>query len=185
MSKKNDSSANQVSSFASLFPDAKPITTDTYVPSRKEKRLAIKRKNEKTRLDTKKSHASFEFSDGFEATFSDIGPLKYVRENERSDLVKMIRRGDIQPDLELDLHGFNSETAKFEIAALLHEARKRHYQCVSIVHGVGSGILKRRVPSWLVQHPHVAGFHQAPLEWGGNGALLVLVEQDQVGGKYD
>jgi DNA-nicking Smr family endonuclease len=97
----------------------------------------------------------------------------------------MARKGEIQPELILDLHGFNSQNAKHEIAALLFEARKKHYQCVCIVHGVGSGILKQRVPSWLVQHPHVLGFHQAPLEWGGNGALLVLIEQESIHRKYD
>jgi DNA-nicking Smr family endonuclease len=44
------------------------------------------------------------------------------------------------------------------------------------VHGIGSHILKNKVPHWLVQHPDVMAFHQAPLEWGGNGALLALIE---------
>jgi DNA-nicking Smr family endonuclease len=63
-------------------------------------------------------------------------------------------------------------------------AQKQHVHCICIVHGIGTYILKQSVPSWLVQHPAILGFHQAPLEWGGNGALLALVEQTQVNGKY-
>ncbi|GBL03486.1 endonuclease SmrB [Glaciecola sp. KUL10] len=182
---QNDNEPNKDLSFANLFSDAKPVVSDKYVPSREEKRAIKKKQMIDENLRDKQASASFEFSDGFEARFSEKGPLKYVKEGERSDLVKMARKGEIQPELILDLHGFNSQNAKHEIAALLFEARKKHYQCVCIVHGVGSGILKQRVPSWLVQHPHVLGFHQAPLEWGGNGALLVLIEQEGIHSKYD
>ncbi|MGO3798867.1 MAG: Smr/MutS family protein, partial [Vibrio casei] len=30
-------------------------------------------------------------------------------------------------------------------------------------------------PLWLAQHPDVMAYHQAPLEFGGNGALLILL----------
>ncbi len=44
------------------------------------------------------------------------------------------------------------------------------------MHGVGKYVLKKQVPLWLAQHPDILAFHQAPLEFGGHGALLVLVE---------
>ena len=78
--------------------------------------------------------------------------------------------------LVLDLHGLDQHQSKQEIAALLYACQKEHAQCVCIVHGIGSRILKNKVPHWLVQHPDVMAFHQAPLEWGGDGALLVLIE---------
>jgi len=34
------------------------------------------------------------------------------------------------------------------------------------------------VPNWLVQHPDVAGFVQAPREYGGKAGLLVLIGID-------
>ena len=68
------------------------------------------------------------------------------------------------------------QTKKLEIAALLHAAHKKHANCVSIMHGIGKHILKKSVPNWLIQHPNVLGFHQAPKEWGGKSALLVLLD---------
>ncbi|MBJ7019560.1 Smr/MutS family protein, partial [Vibrio cholerae] len=47
--------------------------------------------------------------------------------------------------------------------------------CACVQHGIGKHILKQNVPLWLAQHPEVLAFHQAPLEFGGDGALLVLL----------
>ncbi len=120
--------------------------------------------------------ASFYFSDEFEPDLPKEGPLSYVREGESSFLAKQLRRGDFEPDLILDLHGYSKENAKVELAGLIDECRKRHIQCANIVHGLGEHILKKKVPHYLVQHPFVTAFHQAPKEFGGRGALLILVE---------
>ncbi|GAB3037204.1 endonuclease SmrB [Bowmanella dokdonensis] len=133
-----------------------------------------KRSKPEHRLD-RQAAASFQFSDGFEAWFDPSQPLKYVQPGSDSHELKRLRRGDYPPDLILDLHGLRREDAKMEIAALLHAARKQHCACVCIVHGLGEHVLKRSVPNWLIQHPDVLAFHQAPLEWGGRGALLVLL----------
>jgi len=123
-----------------------------------------------------KAHAQFYFSDEFEPNLNTQGPMKYVRSDVDSFETKNLRRSVYKPDLILDLHGLDQYQAKQEIAALLYACQKEHAQCVCIVHGLGSRILKNKVPHWLVQHPDVMAFHQAPLEWGGNGALLALIE---------
>ena len=87
-----------------------------------------------------------------------------------------MRRGDFSPEIILDLHGLTQQEAKNELAALINCCKKEGLYCCSVVHGVGKHILKRQVPLWLAQHPDILAFHQAPLEFGGQGALLVLVE---------
>ncbi|MCY7296580.1 endonuclease SmrB [Alteromonas sp. a30] len=144
--------------------------------SRSKKKPAINQKNAAELRLRKQAAAAFEFSDGFEAHFPETGPIKWVRSKEFSGDIKRLRRGEYPPELILDLHGFNRQDAKLEIAALLQRAEKRHIFCVCIVHGIGSKVLKRAIPSWLVQHPFVLGFHNAPLEFGGDGALLVLLD---------
>jgi DNA-nicking Smr family endonuclease len=133
----------------------------------------------KTHYCDKKSNkalAQFHFSDEFEPNLSTQGPIKYVRCDVDSFEVKNLRRGVYQPDLILDLHGLDQHQSKKELAALLYACQKEHAQCICIIHGIGSKILKNKVPHWLVQHPDVMAFHQAPLKWGGNGALLALIE---------
>lgn len=125
---------------------------------------------------SKKALAQFHFSDEFEPNLNVQGPMKYVRADVDSFEAKNLRRSVYHPDLILDLHGLDQHQAKKEIAALLYACQKEHAQCVCIIHGLGSKVLKNKVPHWLVQHPDVMAFHQAPLEWGGNGALLALIE---------
>lgn len=159
-----------------------PLKQDKVVHAARpvEQKLAKREKRQK-QLDNelkalKQASAEFEFSDEFQGYFDTNGPLKYTRSDAQTYLAKQLRRGDFPPDLILDLHGYRRAEAKLEVAALIHAAVKDHHECVCIVHGVGKSILKSTVPSWLVQHPKVLAFHQAPLEWGGQGALLVLIE---------
>jgi len=162
--------------FQQAIGKVKPIVQDK-IPPVKKSLQSHSLKSAKTKANAKKKqHAEFYFSDEFEPNLNQQGPMKYVREDVDSFEAKNLRRGQYAPDLILDLHGLDQKTAKLEIAALLFACKKEHAKCVCIVHGLGSRVLKNKVPHWLVQHPDVMAFHQAPLEWGGNGALLVLVE---------
>ncbi len=160
----------------SLFKEAmgkiKPLKVDTIHFAKK----VSKPKTHTQPKNCKKAIAQFHFSDEFEPHLNKQGPMKYVRSDVNSFEAKNLRRGIYAPDLILDLHGLDQQQAKKEIAALLYACQKEHAQCVCIIHGLGSRILKNKVPHWLVQHPDVMAFHQAPLEWGGNGALLALIE---------
>ena len=190
MKKKNanpshNESVSEDISFSSLFDGVKPVKHDRHELSREDRLRKVKQRQFSSNNADKKANAMFEFSDGFEANFSSTGPLKYVAQGERTDSVKQLRNGEIAPELLLDLHGLTADAAKIEIAALLFEAHRKHYSCVCIMHGIGTGTLKRKIPSWLIQHPYVVGFHQATLEWGGNSALLVLIRQSEEHSKYD
>ncbi|MCW8866385.1 MAG: endonuclease SmrB, partial [Colwellia sp.] len=105
----------------------------------------------KTRYSEKNPHkalAQFHFSDEFEPDLSTQGPMKYVREGVNHFEAKNLRRGFYQPDLILDLHGLDQHQAKKELAALLFACQKEHAQCICIIHGIGSKVLKNKVPHW-------------------------------------
>jgi DNA-nicking Smr family endonuclease len=172
--------------FKDEFKDIAPIEQDKIPPQRFsiKQNSGLKQKNYKDLAEIKQAAAAFEFSDGFEGHFDINQPLKYVKPETDSHEVKRLRRGDYPPDLILDLHGIKKEEAKYEIAALIHVAQKKHVYCVSIMHGKGTYVLKKSIPNWLVQHPAVMGFHQAPKEWGGQAALLVLIDLPLHHAKY-
>lgn len=178
MKKSSDIDPSDIDLFRGEFDDVAPLKQDKIPPqafsSKQKSPLATK--NRQAAAQMKQAAASFHFSDGYEAHFDANSPTKYVKPGSDSHEVKRLRRGDYPPDLILDLHGFKKEEAKLEIVALIEAAQKQHVHCVCIVHGIGSYALKKSIPSWLVQHPAIQGFHQAPLEWGGQGALLVLIE---------
>jgi DNA-nicking Smr family endonuclease len=183
MPKKPPLAEEDIALFRQQIGKVKPIKQDKIQPlppASKKKTLEVRlnrtnQRDEELR-SARQAAASFQFSDGFEAWFDPNLPVKYVRPGCDTHEVKRLRRGDYPPDLILDLHGLKRDEAKLEIAALLYTARKQHCSCVCIVHGIGGNVLKRHVPNWLIQHPDVLAFHQATLEWGGNGALLVLLQ---------
>ena len=76
----------------------------------------------------------------------------------------------------LDLHTFQAS----EVPSLLEDyfsecVRKQIFQ-VRIIHGKGSGILKRRIQALLSTSRMVEAFADAPPEAGGWGATLVTLK---------
>ena len=180
LQKTNESIKDVLREEKQLFADAvgqvKPLVIDTVRLIKSGHKSNTSLKNDQAYNKANKAIAQFHFSDEFEPNLNKQGPMKYVREGVDSFEVKNLRRGYYRPDLILDLHGLDQHQAKKELAALLFACQKEHAQCICVVHGIGSHILKNKVPHWLVQHPDVMAFHQAPLEWGGNGAILALIE---------
>ena len=159
--------------FKNKMSDITPFSQDKVLMFKRNSTTKFSQSNSK---QTNISTAEFHFSDQYEPQLPTQGAMKYVRADVSSFESKALRRGDYVPELILDLHGLNQQQAKRELAALLVESKKQHINCVCIVHGIGSRVLKNKMPHYLVQHPDVMAFHQATLEWGGDGALLVLLE---------
>lgn len=163
---------NDKNMFKQAIGKAKPIKQDKVDPQILASKKQKIQQKEKQEFEKKQ----FFFSDEFEPNLETNGPMKYVREDVDSFEAKLLRRGEYVPELILDLHGLNQQESKQEIAALIAACHKQHVKCVCIIHGIGSRVLKNKVPHWLVQHPDVMAFHQSPLEHGGNGSLLVLID---------
>ena len=172
MKLKDSLSQQEKQLFKEAIGKIKPIVQDKIVlnPKSTKQKKILKDKA------SNKQHAEFYFSDDFEPNLNQQGPLKYVRDDVNAFEAKNLRRGFYAPDLILDLHGLDQQQAKLELSALLYACQKQHAHCICIIHGLGSRVLKNKVPHWLVQHPDIMAFHQAPLEWGGDGAILALVE---------
>ena len=161
-----------ISLFRAEMKGVKPLKQDTFVAARPHKKKAQATiKEQREQQDT-----LFYFSDEYEPLLNEESAVKYLRENEDSHLLKQLRRGDVSPEIFLDLHGLTREQAKLELAALIQTCEKEHLYCASIMTGYGTYTLKRQIPRWLVQHPKVRALHQAPKEWGGEAAILILID---------
>ena len=79
----------------------------------------------------------------------------------------------IPVDGVLDLHTFRPQELKELIPAYLQECRRRGILSVRIIHGKGSGQLRRSVHAILGRLPEVVSFRLAGEEGGGWGATLV------------
>ena len=158
--------------FRDAISGAKPMAQDkiTLTPSRSKKKPAIKTS------ESQPDSSLFYFSDQYEGYQFDGGTVSYVQPGEDLHLAKNLKRGEFQPGVVLDLHGLSQQDAKNELAGLLAYCQREHLNCACVVHGKGSGLLARKVPNWLIQHPNVRAFHTAPTHWGRDGALLVLLK---------
>ncbi|MFV7783960.1 endonuclease SmrB [Shewanella marisflavi] len=161
---------DELALFSALTQGIKPLKQD------KRHFAAPQKPKRELEIATTQLHADSYFSDTYQPLLPLEGAMRWSREDVDSHELKRLRRGDYQPDLLLDLHGMRQTEAKLELAALIQACVKQHSQCCCVMHGHGTGILKQNIPMWLAQHPQVKAFHKAPKEWGGDAALLVLVE---------
>jgi DNA mismatch repair protein MutS2 len=88
--------------------------------------------------------------------------LKAAQENGRS---------------ELNVIGRTTDEAVDAVDKFLDEASLASLSQVRIIHGHGTGALRRVITELLKDHPHVARFTAAPQEQGGSGATLVELRQ--------
>jgi DNA-nicking Smr family endonuclease len=103
--------------------------------------------------------------------------------------LRRLRRGDIEPDRALDLHGQGARAAREDVTFELRDAHAAGERCVCIVHGrglrsPGGPVLKEAVLEWIQTAPLAAlvlAFSSAPPAWGGTGALLVLLRRRREG----
>ncbi len=75
--------------------------------------------------------------------------------------LRELRRGEIEPDVEIDLHGMTRAAAHAELVAALRDAIAAGHRCLLVVHGrgmrsTGGPVLRDALPSWLAEAPHGA-----------------------------
>lgn len=74
---------------------------------------------------------------------------------------------------EINLIGKTTDEAVDAVDKFLDEASMASLAQVRIIHGHGTGALRRAIADMLKDHPHVARFISAPQDQGGSGATLV------------
>ena len=82
-------------------------------------------------------------------------------------------RGDQRSESELNVIGQTTDEAVDSVDKFLDEASLASLSQVRIVHGHGTGALRRAIAELLRGHPHVSRFIAAPQDQGGSGATLV------------
>jgi DNA mismatch repair protein MutS2 len=78
---------------------------------------------------------------------------------------------------ELNVIGQTTDEAVDAVDKFLDEASMASLAQVRIIHGHGTGALRRAIAEMLKGHPHVARFIGAPQDQGGSGATLVELKQ--------
>jgi len=81
-------------------------------------------------------------------------------------------------EAELHVRGLRVEEALERVDKFLDEAVLAELTGVRIVHGIGTGALKKALSEFLASHPHVESFREAEHEHGGAGAMVITLKQN-------
>jgi len=79
-------------------------------------------------------------------------------------------------DLELYVHGMKVPEALREVEAWLDRLLLSGFRVGHIIHGKGTGALRRAIHEYLETVPFVKRFRLAPPEEGGEGVTIVELE---------
>ncbi len=131
---------------------------------------------------------------------------KHIHQMDRRNALRL-RRGQMQIDATLDLHGQSQAEAHGALNAFLAEAAMRGHRCILVITGKGPllsrdseredqgwdeeisagdlrierrGVLRRALPRWLSEpqnRARVIGWHPARGRHGGAGAFYVLLRR--------
>jgi DNA-nicking Smr family endonuclease len=104
------------------------------------------------------------------------GPLADVSNH------RPVRRGQLDVEARLDLHGHTQDTAFRELAGFLLTQRAIGARCVLVITGkgrLGGGVLRSRFLDWIGSaeiRPLLAGYSRAHVRHGGDGAFYLLLK---------
>ena len=73
----------------------------------------------------------------------------------------------------LDIRGEKPEEAEYKVIRFIDEAYSVNSHTIEILHGKGTGALKKTVHEILKNHEHVINFYFAKIEFGGEGITIV------------
>lgn len=76
---------------------------------------------------------------------------------------------------QIDIRGMNVQEATTELDKYIDDALMVNMKQVRIIHGKGTGLLKKGIEEYLHSHPAVSDFKEAPLTEGGAGATIVYL----------
>ena len=106
-----------------------------------------------------------------QAKLSDLIPAS--KKEYESELKKS---ASYEPELKsyrLDVRGRKPEECEYEIIRFIDEAYTTGTDRVEILHGKGTGVLKKTVQDILKRHHGVKNFYFAQVEFGGDGITIV------------
>lgn len=103
----------------------------------------------------------------------DEADLEYIKPEKVKESVNVTNvRGREAMKLELDLRGERYEDALYRTEKYIDDALLSNYHRVSIIHGKGTGALRKGVQDLLKRHPRVKSYHFGEASEGGVGVTI-------------
>lgn len=106
---------------------------------------------------------------------SDLSPLKKEKDKSSGTRRTVARKAaSIKPSV--DVRGLNSEEALMDVEKYLDDAVLANLKTVTIVHGKGTGVLRKTIQDLLKSHRYVESYRTGAYNEGGDGATIVTLK---------
>lgn len=102
----------------------------------------------------------------------DIERVARPEKDEEPERTPVTQSSQSSPGMELDLRGMTAEEARQRLDRYLDDAAMSTLPWVRIIHGKGTGVLRRTVREFLSGHPLVTSHEAARPKDGGEGVTL-------------
>ncbi|WP_411167986.1 endonuclease MutS2 [Clostridium sp. MB05] len=107
--------------------------------------------------------------------------LKDLRKINNTPAKKEKRKRELKLNLKsienrVDLRGMDSEEACYKADKYLDEAYMANLGEVTVVHGKGTGVLRKAINDMLKRHPHVKSYRLGEYGEGGDGVTIVILK---------
>ncbi len=101
-----------------------------------------------------------------------ISELVEAKESKTVHIETVNNYNIAQANYRLDIRGERPEEAEFAIIRFLDEAYQASMDRVEVLHGKGTGALKKTVWDILKRHDKIKNYYFAPIEFGGEGITI-------------
>ena len=107
--------------------------------------------------------------------------LKDLRKISKKEIKKEKKRREVNLNLKsiesrIDLRGLDAEEACYKTDKYLDEAYMANLGEVTIVHGKGTGVLRKSINEMLKRHPHVKSYRLGEYGEGGDGVTIAILK---------
>lgn len=129
-----------------------------------------------TVITTPDSKGDLQVQAGIMKITVNLKDLSYTKETKQA---KKLKKREVNLNLRsvpmsIDLRGLDAQEALYRTDQYLDEAALGGLNQVTIIHGVGTGVLKKEITKMLSNHPHVK--KSRPGEYGEGGMGVTIVE---------
>ncbi len=107
-----------------------------------------------------------------------LNDLQYEKPLEKKKQTAFVSRvaSVSQAKTEIDLRGFTLDEAIMEVDRFVDQALLANLQTITIIHGKGTGVLRKGINEFLKNHPMVKSFRAGALGEGDTGVTIVTLK---------
>jgi len=104
--------------------------------------------------------------------------LFFERAAEKPKQTSFVSRGAAksQAKAEVDLRGQTLDEALLEVDRFIDRALLANLQTITVIHGKGTGVLRKGITDYLKQHPMVKEYRAGSLGEGDTGVTIITLK---------